>query len=49
MEWWMNEKIVKIVHKMLEFVVEMERWNLGKVVELVHKMQEIAIFVEMEK
>jgi hypothetical protein len=43
----MNEKIVRIVHRMLEFVVEMGHWNLGKAVKLVHRMREIVIFVEM--
>ena len=35
MENWMNEKIVIVVLKMLDYVVEMEFWIMVKAVKLV--------------
>ena len=46
---WMNEKIVKIVRRMHEFVVEMVYWIIGRRVELVPKMLVNVVGVEMGK
>ena len=45
----MNEKIVGIVHRMHENVVEIEHLNLGNLVEVVHRMHENVVYVVTEK
>ena len=49
MEKWMNEKVVKIVHRMHEFVVEMVYWIIGRHVERVLRMLVNVVGVETER
>jgi hypothetical protein len=49
MEKWMNEKVVKIVHRMREFVVEMVYWIIGRHVERVLRMLVNVVGVETER
>jgi hypothetical protein len=45
----MNEKIVIVVHKMLDYVVEMEFWIMVKVVKHVQWMLVVVNYVGMER